>query len=76
MLSDTPRCSSEATAGAGSVAHVLEQRRRARRLAPPVRVELPDDPRVRDLRICPHRMEAYDALGQPDRDDNEDGRDE
>ena len=41
-----------------------------------MRVELPDDPRVRDLRICPHRMEAYDALGQPDRDDNEDGRDE
>jgi len=56
--------------GAGSVAHVLEQRRRARRLAPPVRVALPDDPRVRDLRISPHRLEPYDALGQPDRDDD------
>ena len=33
--------------GAGSVAHILEQRRRTRGLSPPVRVELPDDPRVR-----------------------------
>jgi len=58
--------------GAGSVAHILEQRRRARRLAPPVRVELPNDPRVRDLRIPPHRLEDYDALGQHD-DDDDDG---
>jgi transposase len=62
--------------GAGSVAHVLEQRRRARRLAPPVRVELPEDPRVRDLRISPHRLEPYDALGQPDRDDDNNPHDE
>jgi transposase len=52
--------------GAGSVAHILEQRRRARGLAPPVRVELPDDPRVRELRVRPHRLEEYDALGQHD----------
>jgi len=57
--------------GAGSVAHILEQRRRARRLAPPMRVELPDDPRVRDLRIPPTRLENYDALGQHDDDDND-----
>jgi hypothetical protein len=50
--------------GAGSVAHVLEQRRRARGLVPPVRVQLPDDPRVRDLRVTPHRLEDYDALGK------------
>lgn len=52
--------------GAGSVAHILEQRRRARGLRPPLRVELPDDPRVRDLRVRPHRLEEYDALGQDD----------
>ena len=52
--------------GAGSVAHILEQRRRARGLAPPVRVELPDDPRVRELRVRPHRLEEYDALGRHD----------
>jgi hypothetical protein len=58
--------------GAGSVAHILEQRRRARGLAPPIRVELPDDPRVRDLRVTPHRLEDYDALGQQDSDNNDD----
>ena len=50
---------------AGCVAHILEQRRRARGLRPPVRVDLPDDPRVRDLRVTPHRLEDYDALGNP-----------
>jgi hypothetical protein len=58
--------------GAGSIAHILEQRRRARGLSPPVRVELPADPRVRDLRVRPHRLEEYDALGQHDDDDGQD----
>ena len=58
--------------GAGSVAHILEQRRRARGLAPPVRVLLPDDPRVRDLRVIPHRLEDYDALGKHDKHDDDD----
>jgi len=48
--------------GAGSVAHILESRRRARGLPPPVRVELPADPRVRDLRVIPHRLADYDRL--------------
>lgn len=56
--------------GAGSVAHVLEQRRRERGLAPPIRVELPADPRVRDLRLTPHRLETYDALGNHDDDED------
>lgn len=57
--------------GGGSVAHILEQRRRARGLVPPLRVQLPDDPRVRDLRVTPHRLEDYDALGQHDDDSDE-----
>jgi transposase len=47
---------------AASVAHVLDQRRRARRVPPPVDLVLPADPRVRDLRITPHALSAYDAL--------------
>jgi transposase len=48
--------------GAGSVAHLLEQRRRARGQRPPVPVVLPDDPRVRDLDVSSHALETYDAL--------------
>jgi hypothetical protein len=47
---------------AASVAHVLEHRRRARRLPPPIGVVLPADPRVRDLRVAPHALTAYDTL--------------
>lgn len=58
--------------GAGSVAHILEQRRRARGLKPVVPVALPDDPRVRNLRVTPHNLESYDALGKrnPNPDDD------
>ena len=59
--------------GAGSVAHILEQHRRARGLLPPMRVQLPDDPRVRELRVRPHRLETYDDLGHHDDDDGEQG---
>jgi transposase len=62
--------------GAGSIAHILEQRRRASGQRPPMRVELPADPRVRDLRIIPHRLEPYDALGRhDDKNDKDDNRD-
>jgi transposase len=50
---------------AASVAHLLEQRRRARHLPPPVDVVLPADPRVRDLRVTPHALSAYDTLLEP-----------
>jgi len=50
---------------AASVAHLLEQRRRARRLPPPLDVVLPADPRVRDLRVTPHALSAYDTLLEP-----------
>ncbi|MFT3912925.1 MAG: IS21 family transposase [Anaeromyxobacteraceae bacterium] len=51
--------------GAASVAHVLDQRTRARRQAPKLDVVLPDDPRVRDLRVTPHALDSYDALAKP-----------
>jgi transposase len=50
---------------AASVAHLLDQRARARRQPPPVTVVLPPDPRVRDLRVTPHPLTAYDVLLTP-----------
>lgn len=47
---------------AQSVAHILDQRARARGARPPVHVVLPDDPRVRDLVVTPHSLERYDQL--------------
>jgi hypothetical protein len=47
------------------VAHLLDQQTRARGIAPPLVVPLPDDPRVRDLRVTPHALTGYDALGAP-----------
>jgi transposase len=51
--------------GAASVAHVLDQRARARRHTPKLDVVLPDDPRVRDLRVTPHALDSYDVLAKP-----------
>jgi transposase len=47
---------------AASVAHLLDQRARLRGQLPPLDVVLPDDPRVRDLRVEPHSLASYDQL--------------
>jgi len=49
---------------ADAVAHVLDQRARARRRPPPLDVVLPADPRVRDLRVTPHDLARYDDLAR------------
>jgi transposase len=65
--------------GAASVVHILDQRGRARRAPPPLPVVISDDPRVRDLRVTPHSLADYDALGRPaaarpaGRDDDQEG---
>lgn len=56
---------------AASVAHVLDQRARARKVAPSIPVVLPEDPRVRDLRVTPHALAQYDALAKESDDDDE-----
>ena len=56
--------------GAGSIAHILETRRRQRGLKPPLRLTLPDRPGLRDLDVRTHDLETYDALGQRDHDDD------
>jgi transposase len=47
---------------AQSVAHLLDQARRAEGQPPPVASVLSDDPRVRELRVTPHALAPYDAL--------------
>jgi len=49
---------------AQSVAHILDQRRRARCATAPLPPVLPSDPRVRDLVVTPHPLSRYDALAQ------------
>ncbi|MNT67373.1 hypothetical protein D3C72_2055080 [compost metagenome] len=44
------------------VRQVLERRRRDQGRRPPIAVTLPDDPRVREMVVVPHALEAYDAL--------------
>ena len=76
---ETDRAITEAMArgacSAASVAHVLDQRARLKRVAPPIDVVLPDDPRVRDLRVTPHALGPYDALSHdPENPDDESTR--
>ncbi len=56
--------------GAGSIAHILETRRRQRGLQPPLRLTLPDRPGLRDLDIRSHALESDDALRQRSSDDD------
>lgn len=51
---------------AASVAHVLDQRRRARHLPPPIEITLSDAIRQHDVAITPHSLGPYDALSTPD----------
>ena len=54
---------------AQSVAHVLDQAQRAAGAPPPLEHPLPDDPRVKELRITPHALGRYDRLGDSDPQD-------
>jgi transposase len=55
---------------ASSVDQILDQRTRARGAPPPLQTVLPNDRRVRDLRVKNHDLEPYDALAsQEDPDD-------
>jgi hypothetical protein len=57
--------------GAGTIAHLLETRRRQRGLKAPIPIVLPDHPGVRDLDVTPHRLETYDDLTRSDPRDTE-----
>jgi transposase len=51
--------------GAGSVAHILERRRKGRGLKPPLPLPLPNRPGVKELDVTPHQLEDYDELAKP-----------
>jgi len=54
------------------VAHILDQRTRARRALPPLEVVVPDDDRVRDLHLTPHQLAPYDDLASHKEQDDDD----
>ena len=37
-------------------------------------VPLPDDPRIRDLRVTPHGLAGYDKLSAPDTENDNESR--
>jgi hypothetical protein len=49
-----------------SVRMILERWRHEEGRPVPIPVELPDDPRVRNLAVRPHSLEAYDAIEKGD----------
>jgi transposase len=54
----------------------LQRRREQRDQPPPLPITLPADKRVRDLVVCPHKLDDYDQLQahQEDEDDDHDKR--
>ncbi len=53
-----------------AVRQLLEQRRYAYALPPPLAVALPADPRVRDVVVQPHALSTYDQIHTEDDDDD------
>ncbi len=45
---------------------ILDRRLRARHEPPPIPVRLPDNPKVRDLSVIPHRLQDYDPHDDPE----------
>ena len=55
----------------------LDRRRESRDQAPPLAVELPEDPRVKKMVVRPHNLDDYDQLQAdsqttPENDDDDD----
>jgi transposase len=49
----------------------LARRREAREQPPPMPIALPEDPRVRDLVVPPHRLDDYDQVSAPTENDDD-----
>ena len=54
-----------------AVRQILDRKRHERGQPPPVAVALPEDPRVRDLVIRPHRLDDYEDLHKEPTDDQD-----
>jgi transposase len=48
----------------GAIGHILDLRWQQLHRPPPVAVTLPDDPRLAELSVTPHRLSSYDTLTQ------------
>lgn len=53
-----------------AIHQVLDRRRRERGQGPAIPVQLPDNPRVRNLVVRPHALADYDALGRQQENKN------
>jgi len=53
-----------------AVRHILDRRRRAQGRPPATPVDLPNDPRIRDLAVKPHDLGAYDRIAECAEDPN------
>ncbi|MGH7644291.1 MAG: IS21 family transposase [Gemmatimonadales bacterium] len=58
LAHDTPHLS--------ALRHILDRNQHAEGKLPPIAVELPNDPRVRDLVVHPHALDTYDHLEDDD----------
>lgn len=58
------------TPSSASVAHILDRQTQQAGAPPPLETILPNDPRVRDLRLKPHDLAPYDRLGDADEDES------
>jgi hypothetical protein len=48
----------------GAIRHLLDVRRQALGEPPPIAIELPDDPRLKNLVVVPHSLATYDQLNK------------
>jgi hypothetical protein len=53
----------------GAIGHILDLRWQQLHRPPPVAVTLPDDPRLAQLSVTPHRLSSYDTLTQESQDE-------
>jgi len=53
----------------------LQRRREQREQPPPLPIALPADKRVRDLVVCPHKLDDYDQLQSPREDEHDEHND-
>ena len=56
----------------GTVRQLIDRRRHARGVPPPLPVHLPDDARVRDLHVQPHSLSDYETLQHDHLHDDDD----
>jgi transposase len=64
LTSAVAQALSKGTTAPSAVTQILEQARRKKRMKPPIRVVLSDDPRVRDLRVTTPKLGDYDDLAE------------